>query len=72
MIKERKIDLDNLREGITHQPKGGMCGTCINRFRDCSYLIFSRMKKIGKYSDGTIVVKCTAWEKTEIVGQVSC
>lgn len=71
MIKQRPIDIDNLYEGITHQPKGRMCMGCANRFKDCSHLDFTKMRVIGKYND-TSIVKCTEWVRTEIVGQVSC
>ncbi len=48
---------------VTHQPKGGMCGACAYRLRVCDHLDFTKMQPIGKYPDGTIVVKCTEFIK---------
>lgn len=50
---------------ITYQPKGGMCGVCIHLSRNCGLLNFSEMQRIGKYPDGTIVVKCTDFKRVK-------
>jgi hypothetical protein len=48
---------------MTHQPKGGMCLTCKNKFKDCSGLKFSEMPKIKSISESTVIVKCTSFER---------
>lgn len=48
----------------SYQPKGGMCAICVNKFKDCSKLEFSKMQVIIK-SQGVSVVKCTSFKKSE-------
>ena len=46
----------------SHRPKGRMCMSCINKFKDCSKLDFIHMPIIGKDHDGMAVVKCTEFK----------
>ncbi|MGZ8164116.1 MAG: hypothetical protein ACXW04_01250 [Methylobacter sp.] len=49
-----------------YQPKGGMCGNCVNSARDCSHLNFKKMNVIEKYSffEKTVfIVICTDFER---------
>lgn len=46
-----------------HRPKGSMCTQCVHASRDCSGLDFKHMPAIGKDRDGTIIVRCVAYEK---------
>lgn len=55
---------------ITHRPKGRMCINCksfrwkLTGERKCPATEeFKSMPKIGKDSDGVIVVKCSGYEK---------
>lgn len=52
---------------ITHRPKGSMCLGCrfARDFAHCDDLNFTKMKVIGKDSDGVIVVKCDFYEKAK-------
>lgn len=45
------------------QPKGSMCASCEHAQRDCSHLPFSYMRPVKKYSDGTVSVICTEYER---------
>jgi hypothetical protein len=47
----------------TYQPKGGMCATCRNKFKDCSGLNFSEMPKLKAISDKVIIVRCTKFDR---------
>ncbi|MFJ4542979.1 hypothetical protein ACIP1X_05165 [Pseudomonas sp. NPDC088885] len=47
---------------MTHQPKGGMCATCVHAHRDCSHLAFSTMPRLS--NDGqTVIVRCTDFQR---------
>lgn len=44
---------------VTHQPKGGMCSTCVHLvLRNCSHLPFESMPVI-EVSDNVKIVRCT-------------
>ena len=47
----------------SHRPKGSMCVECINKTQNCSDYDFTKMKSIGKDSDGIVIVKCSEYEK---------
>lgn len=55
---------------ITHRPKGRMCIECrfYTEFNHCEYLSFSKMRPIGKDKDGTVIVKCDAFERKQKEG----
>lgn len=46
-----------------HRPKGSMCTQCVHASRNCSGFDFKRMPAIGKDRDGTVIVRCTEYEK---------
>lgn len=46
---------------ITHRPKGSMCIACDAAHKSCDRMAFSQMPVIATDSDGTKVVKCTAF-----------
>lgn len=47
---------------MTHQPKGGMCATCVHARRNCSHLPFSTMPPLSR--DGqTVIVRCTEFQR---------
>lgn len=46
-----------------HRPKGSMCIQCVHASRNCSGFDFKHMPAIGKDRDGTVIVRCTAYEK---------
>jgi len=46
-------------ERRSHQPKCGMCQSCVKINLDCSHLAFEEMKVIKICTDGVKVVKCT-------------
>lgn len=49
---------------MTHIPKGSMCLVCNNRTsKTCGSLDFAAMKPLKKYPDGTVVVKCSSFDK---------
>ncbi len=48
---------------MSYIPKGGMCSTCKSMNNDCRSLLFESMPVIKAYKDGTLVVKCTSWER---------
>jgi hypothetical protein len=53
------MSTDTLR---THQPKGGMCRTCLWETRDCSALPFESMPVIER--DGAVsIVRCAEHTK---------
>lgn len=47
---------------MTHQPKGGMCTSCLRTMKDCSQLIFYAMPVIG-ISDNIKIVRCTSYQR---------
>jgi hypothetical protein len=47
---------------MTHQPKGGMCASCIRAMNDCSQLIFYAMPVIG-IADKVKIVRCTSYQR---------
>ena len=48
-----------------HRPIGSMCVVCVNAQRNCSGFDFKHMPAIGKDRDGTVIVRCTEYEKRE-------
>ena len=57
-----------IKPEIEYQPKGGMCGICVNRDDDCSHLPFKDMTPISKGdSDGIVIVRCEAFNRGEDV-----
>ena len=46
-----------------HRPKGSMCIQCIRKSDNCSALDFKHMPVIGKDRDGTVIVRCTEYDK---------
>jgi hypothetical protein len=52
-------------ESTGYRPRGRMCVLCDHRKQDCRSLPFSMMRPIGKDADGSIVVICTYYERTE-------
>lgn len=42
---------------MTHQPKGGMCRTCVHLLRNCSALPFDKMPVIER-TPAAIIVRC--------------
>ncbi len=49
----------------SYRPRGSMCQQCIHKEADCSALDFQHMQVVGKDRDGTVVVKCSEYKKTE-------
>lgn len=50
---------------VTHRPKGSMCAGCNHHAFLCTGLKFSEMPVIGKDDDGTLIVKCTDYDKRD-------
>ena len=49
---------------LEYQPKGGMCGICVNRDDDCSHLPFKDMTPISKGDrDGVVIVRCNEFNR---------
>jgi len=48
---------------MTYQPKGGMCLSCKDKFKDCSSLKFSEMPKLKAISNSTVIVRCIEFKK---------
>lgn len=46
-----------------HQPKGSMCASCNHSARDCSSLMFDKMRTAKQYNDGTKAVICDQYER---------
>ncbi len=46
-------------------PKGGICVSCKDRWRDCRGLPFHTMRVIKRYPDGTKAVKCDQYQRME-------
>lgn len=42
-----------------------MCAACTRKHKDCSALPFAQMRPIDKDPDGTVVVKCEWFERTQ-------
>jgi hypothetical protein len=53
--------------GSTHRPRGTMCAKCRLGYANCSDLDFKHMPVIGKDKDGTVVVKCSKYERGVIL-----
>jgi hypothetical protein len=56
-------------EPTIHQPKGGMCTNCEQRFADCSGLPFHEMQVITKPINGMVIVRCTEYAKDNNLGE---
>jgi hypothetical protein len=54
---EHRPDVD-----MNHQPKGGMCGTCVHALRNCSHLPFNTMPPLTRDAQ-TVIVRCTEFER---------
>ena len=53
-----------IKPELEYQPKGGMCGICVDREADCSHLPFKDMPKISKGdSDGVVIVRCDHFKR---------
>ena len=54
----------------THRPKGRICISCrfYKEYNHCEDLSFYKMRPIGKDSDGTVIVKCDSFEKSNKEG----
>ncbi len=50
-----------------HRPKGSMCTQCVHASRNCSEFDFKHMPAIGKDRDGTVIVRCTEYEKDQFL-----
>jgi hypothetical protein len=52
--------------GRIHQPKGGMCATCVWHLRNCAGLNFEGMPVIDRDDEtGAKIVRCTRHLRTE-------
>lgn len=51
----------------THQPKGGMCASCVHQSRKCDHLSFESMPVIANLGT-TKIVKCTEYLRGELNG----
>ena len=49
-----------------HQPKGGMCRTCVHLLRNCSTLPFDQMPVIER-TPAADIVRCTEYKRRAIV-----
>ena len=51
----------------THRPKGRICISCrfYKEYNHCEDLSFYKMRPIDKDSDGTVIVKCDSFEKSD-------
>ena len=49
---------------MTHQPKGGMCRTCVHAHRNCSHLPFSTMPALARDAQ-TVIVRCTDFQRRQ-------
>ena len=47
---------------MTHQPKGGMCRTCVHAHRNCSHLPFCTMPVLARDAQ-TVIVRCTDFQR---------
>lgn len=55
-----------INKELEYQPKGSMCGTCLNSLNDCSKYDFSKMIKISKGDrDGVVIVRCSYYEEID-------
>jgi len=47
---------------MTHQPKGGMCRTCVHAHRNCSHHPFNTMPALTRDAQ-TVIVRCTEFQR---------
>lgn len=63
MIVNETSDVERIV--IRYRPKGSMCAGCSHHAFLCTGLKFAAMPIIGKDEDGTLVVRCTDYEKRD-------
>ena len=50
-----------------HFPNGEMCMRCTKANELCCELPFERMPVIERYADGDVMVRCTSYNKREVL-----
>ena len=68
MIEENTYRVFRLNVGLerTHMPKGGMCTTCEKLNTNCSKFEFENMPVIRTTGNGTRIVKCTEYMRSNV------
>ena len=47
---------------MKHQPKGGMCATCVHAHHNCSHLPFNTMPALTQDAQ-IVIVRCTEFQR---------